>query len=402
VSKERRNRRRGDPPDEELAEEAALPMPEEESARQRIQGGGESERERQLHGLAVLSLFLHSTATIEEMMGALLDQAPTVTGAVLVYPLLLDRKRQMLRASILEGTNDKRLEAAMDAFQEDLTALEFPLLKNNNLDRILELGEVGIRDGFSVLFEGVLPEAQFLAAEETLGVKRLALVPMVVENEHLGMVCFAFDQGEVDVEALELLVGHLTLALRDQLVRDEVTRFSDVDPTTWVHNRRYLLRQLDSEIFRAGRYGRSLSLVALDIDDFAAFNQTYGQSMGDRLLRTVATTLAETVSPPEVVARLKDDDFAILLPETNRAAAVTTTTRLLANLAHVSVFSGSEDEAERVTASVAIVCFPEDAATPRGLLQQALSDLEAAKRDREGDRPERRRVDPEQRAAAAE
>ena len=401
MSKPWRNKRQDDePPDEEQVEEAAPPMPEEEPGRQRIQGGGESERERQLHGLAVLSLYLHSTATIEEMMGALLDQAPTVTGAVLVYPLLLDRKRQMLCASILEGTNDKRLEAAMDAFQEDLTALEFSLLRNNNLDRILELGEVSIRDGFSVLFEGVLPEEQFLAAEETLGVKRLALVPMVVENEHLGIVCFAFNQGEVDVEALELLVGHLTLALRDQLVRDEVTRFSDVDPTTWVHNRRYLMRQLDSEIFRAGRYGRSLSLVTLDIDGFGAFNQTYGQSMGDRLLRTVATTLAETVSPPEVVARLKDDDFAILLPETNRAAAVTTTTRLLANLAHVSVFSGADDEAEPVTASVAIVCFPEDAATPQGLLQQALSDLEAAKRDREGDRPDRRRIDSAPRAAA--
>ena len=369
----------------------------------RVAGGGESERERQLHGLAVLSLFLHSTATIEEMMSALLDQAPTVTGAVFVYPLLLDRKRQMLRAAILEGSTDQRFEAAMDAFQEDLTALEFSLLKNNNLFRMLELGEVAIRDGFSILFEGVLPEEQWKPAEETLGIKRLALVPMVVENEHLGIVAFAFDQDEVDIEALELLIGHLTLALRDQLVRDEFTRFSDVDPVTWVNNRRYLLRQLDSEIFRAGRYGRSLSLVALDIDGFSAFNATYGQSLGDRLLRTVAATLAETVSPPELVARLKDDDFAILLPETNRAAAVTTTTRLLANLAHVSVFSGSDETAEPVTASVAIVCFPEDANTPQTLLERAIADLESAKRDRAGDSgAERRRGDSMQRASGGD
>ena len=97
----------------------------------------ETERERQLHGLAVLSLFLHSTATIEEMIAMLLEQAPTVTGAVFVYPLLLERKRQLLRASALEGCNDSTLEAAMDAFQEDLTALEFSLVHNQDLYRVL-------------------------------------------------------------------------------------------------------------------------------------------------------------------------------------------------------------------------------------------------------------------------
>lgn len=368
------------------AEEEASP-PSAPAAAPRAEEREETERERQLHGLAVLSLFLHSTATIQEMMTTLLEQAPTVTGAVLVYPLLLERKRQLLRASVLEGSTDSRLEGAMDAFQEDLAALEFSLVQNAELYRILEDGEVTLRDSFAVLMEGVLPEEQWKAAEERLNVRKLALVPMVVENEPLGLVVFVFDQEQVDVEALELLVGHLTLALRDLLVRDEAVRFSDVDPVTWVHNRRYLMRALESEIVRAGRYGRGLSLVTLDIDGFSKFNATYGQSMGDRLLRTVAITLAETASPPEMVARIKDDDFAVLLPETNRATAVTTTTRLLASLARVSVFSGVDDEAEPVTVSVAIACFPEDASTPQALLDRALADLETAKRDRAGEQP---------------
>jgi len=342
----------------------------------------ESERERQLHGLAVLSLFLHSTATIEEMMSALMDQAPTVTGAFLVYPLMLERKRQLLRASVLEGQTDSRLEAAMDAFQEDLTALEFPLLQKQDLYRILEDGEVTVVDSFRVLMDGVLPEEQWKMGEEALQLHKLALVPMVVENEPLGLVAFAFNRDDVDTEALELLVGHLTLALRDLLVRDEAVRFSDVDPVTWVHNRRYLLQALQSEMVRAGRYGRGLSLVMIDIDGFTAFNETYGQSLGDRLLRNFATTLAETVSPPELVARIKDDDFAVLLPETNRATAVATTTRLLASLAQVSVFSAGDEAAEPITASVAIACFPDDAGTPHQLLERAQADLEVAKRDR--------------------
>ncbi len=364
----------------------ASPPSAETAARSPADQRAGTERERQLHGLTVLSLFLHSTATIEEMMSMLLEQAPTVTGAVLVYPLLLERKRQLLRASILEGSTDSRLQGAMDAFQEDLAALEFSLVHNQRLYRILEEGEVALADSFSILMEGVISEEQWKAAEEALHVQMLALVPMVVENELLGVVVFAFDRKEIDVEALELLVGHLTLALRDLLVRDEAVRFSDIDPVTWVHNRRYLMQALQNEMVRAGRYGRGLSLVVLDIDGFAQFNESYGQSMGDRLLRTFATTLAETVSPPELVARIKDDDFAVLLPETNRATAVTTTTRLLASLAHVSVFSSSDEEAEPITVSVAIACFPDDASTPHGLLERALGDLDVAKRDRADER----------------
>ncbi|MEX0787042.1 MAG: GGDEF domain-containing protein, partial [Dehalococcoidia bacterium] len=294
--------------------------------------------------------------------------------------------RQVLRASILEGLNDKRLDAAMDAFQEDLTALEYSLLHKEELTKLLDDGEVRVRDSLDVLMDEVLADEQWREGEKTLNIRKVALVPMVVENEPLGVVVFAFDRKDPDVEVLELLVGHLTLALRDLLVRDEAVRFSDIDGVTWVPNRRYLTRELENEIVRAGRYGRGLAVVALDIDGFGAFNETYGQSMGDRLLRTVATTLAEAVTPPELVARLKDDDFVVLLPETNRATAVTVTTRLLASLSNISVFSNGEEEAPPITLSVAIACFPEDADTPSRLLSRVLGDLERAKQDRPDDR----------------
>ena len=373
---------------------------EDDDAAQEGHAQAETERERQFHGLSLLSLFLHTTATAEEMISLLLEQAPSVTGAMLIYPLLLDRKRQLLRPSILEGCTDSRLETAMDAFQEDLVGLEFSLVQHDELYRILEDGEVALRDGFEVLMKGVLPEEQWKGAEKALGVRKLALVPMVVENEPLGLVVFAFDQDKIDVEVLELVVGHLTLALRDLLMRDEAGRFSDVDPVTWVNNRRYLMQTLKSEMVRAGRYGRPLSLVLLDIDHFTEFNATYGQTLGDRLLRVVGTTLSESVSLPELVARIKDDDFAVVLPETNRAAAVTIITRLLASLAQASVFSADDSEAQPVTVSVAIACFPEDGATPQTLLERAVADLEAAKQEQEKKEPEERHlVDPVARAA---
>ena len=84
---------------------------------------------------------------------------------------------------------------------------------------------------------------------------------------------------------LELAAGHCTLALKALMVGEETTRFGGIDPVTWAHSRGYFLETLEAEVMRARRFGRGLSLVFFDIDDFGEFNANYGHTLGDRLLR---------------------------------------------------------------------------------------------------------------------
>jgi diguanylate cyclase (GGDEF)-like protein len=339
-------------------------------------------REGRLFDLVILTLFLHSAGSISEMVGAFVEKAPSVTESIFVYPLVLDKKRDVLSASALEGLVEPHLERAMDAFQEDLTALELDLPVNHLRRLIIEQGEVNIRPSMAEFWEGVIPDEVVKAAEEKLGLRNYAFVPMLVEGEPYGLVVFGFDRNDIDAEIVELLVGHFTLSLRDIATQEDTARFNDIDPVTWVYNRRYIGEAIENELVRCGRYAKALSVVVLDLDDFGAFNAQYGQSMGDRLLRSAAVSLAEAVSPPEVVARLGNDEFAVLLPETNRAAAVSVTTRLLASLSQVSVF-GDDGSPEPLKASVAIVCFPEDGASAKDLLDSAVADIAQAKRERE-------------------
>jgi diguanylate cyclase (GGDEF)-like protein len=339
-------------------------------------------REGRLFDLVILSLFLHSAGSAGEMFGAFLDKAPPVTQSVFVYPLVLDKKRDVLTAAPLEGIVEPLLERAMDAFQEDLTAIEFDLPVNHFRRLVIEGGEVVIRTSMADFWDGVIPAETVRAAEESLGIKKVAIVPMLVEGELYGVVMFAFDNEQIDAEIVELLVGHFTLSLRDIATQESTARFNDIDPVTWVYNRRFVAEAIEAELIRCGRYAKTLSLVVLDLDDFGAFNAAYGQTMGDRLLRSAAVSLAEAVSPPEIVGRLGNDEYAVLLPETNRAAAVAVTTRLLASLSQVSVF-GEDGQPEPLKASVAIVCFPEDGTSAKDLLDSAEADLEQAKRERE-------------------
>jgi diguanylate cyclase (GGDEF)-like protein len=339
-------------------------------------------REGRLFDLVNLSLFLHSAGSTGEMMSAFLEKAPRVTESMFVYPMVLDKKRDTLTSAPLEGIVEERFEKAMDAFQEDLTAMELDLPVNHFRRLIIEGGEVVMRDSMVEFWEGVFEPERVIEAEQKLGIKKVAMVPMLVEGEPYGVVVFAFDHLKVDAEIVELLVGHFTLSLRDIATQEDTARFNDIDPVTWVHNRRFMSDAIEAELIRCGRYAKILSLVVLDIDDFGAFNTNYGQSMGDKLLRSAAVSLAEAVSPPEVVARIGADEYAVLLPETNRAAAVQVTTRLLASLSQVSIF-GADGSPEPLKASVAIVCFPEDGSSAKDLLDSASADLAQAKVERD-------------------
>jgi diguanylate cyclase (GGDEF)-like protein len=347
-----------------------------------LDGSRPEGREGRLFDLVILSLFLHSAGSQNEMIGAFIERAPAVTEAVFVYPLLLDKKRDVLTAGALEGIVEPRLERMMEAVQEDLTVIELDMPVSHFRRVIMEQGEVVLRESLAELFDGVIPAETWKDAERTLGIKKVALVPMLVEGEPYGVVAFAFDKTDIDAEIVELLVGHFTLSMRDIATQEDTARFNDIDPVTWVYNKRYITEAIEAELVRCGRYAKALSVVIIDLDEFGAFNAQYGQSLGDRLLRSAAVSLAEAISPPEIVARLKDDEFAVLLPETNRAAAVSVTTRLLASLSQVSVF-GDDGSPEPMKASVAIVCFPEDGTSAKDLLDNAMADLAQAKRERE-------------------
>lgn len=340
---------------------------------------------RRLHELNLLSLLLHSAGTTEEMMALFLERAPDITGAKIVYPLLLDRRRDVLHAKPLEGTNDPRLDQASLAFEAEMTQLEFPLYLRSTRRIVLEGGEVVLTSTVRDLAEDVLGRQSCESGQKRLDVKKLAMVPLVIGDEPLGLITFMFDHEDIDVEMLEMLAGHCMLALKAALDQNAAGRFGEVDEVTWLYNRRHFAEKLSEEITRARRYSRALSIVLFDIDGFSVFNESYGPTMGDKLLRSVAMTLATSLKEPELTARYGNDEFALLLPESNRASAVALASKLLAQIGQVTVFGGSGPP-EPVTASVAIACYPEDGSNREELLEAVEASLEEAKREKKDSR----------------
>lgn len=221
-----------------------------------------------------------------------------------------------------------------------------------------------------------------------------ASVKTAVEALQVGLADYLvkpFPSLEFVARSLAKVAETLSLRRRNRALLDELQAQKEEleglvarDPLTGLYNHGFFHETLERELGRSERHGLSVSVVAIDVDNLESINETRGHAAGDRLLHDLGAMLVghEPSADPkmavrkgDIAARYRDDEFALILPHTDRRGAAAKAEAIRAAIARCPF---DRIGVGQVTVSAGVATFPDDADGPDALMRAAEIALQAA------------------------
>lgn len=175
------------------------------------------------------------------------------------------------------------------------------------------------------------------------------------------------------------LAEQLSLALANLELRERLRNLAIRDGLTGLYNRRFLEEVLERELSRADRNGTKVAVALLDIDHFKTFNDSFGHSIGDEVLKRIAAYLVGTVRKTDVVCRYGGEEVVIVLPDCDVDRAGTVCEKLREGIGRLDL-SDARAGLPRVTVSIGVTVYPDLCADKGDLIDSADRAMYRAKR----------------------
>ncbi len=171
----------------------------------------------------------------------------------------------------------------------------------------------------------------------------------------MGLVC--------EISGLSHSFNHLLEAIEDY--NRQLEELSSNDPLTRLNNRWKFEQSINAQIQFAGRHGAPFSMLVFDLDHFGYINDVHGHPMGDLVLKEVAHVLRNGVRSQDIIARIGEDEFAVILPDTALQEGQVMADALCRAIAGME-FQTTKGPL-RVTASMGVVSYPMHGRTSESL-----------------------------------
>lgn len=187
--------------------------------------------------------------------------------------------------------------------------------------------------------------------------RSVAILPLFRHNQLTGSLNLAsFDPARfIDGTSTSLITrlsSILAVCIENAINNEKLKQLGLTDALTGIHNRRYFMERLEEEVVRSLRQDLPMSCLFIDIDHFKSFNDLYGHSVGDEVLRYVANIIKQQMRLSDVLARYGGEEFAVLLTNTDTNLSQEIAERIRASIADAMLSVDSLSEQLNVTVSI--------------------------------------------------
>ena len=320
--------------------------------------------------------------------------------------VVYDSAEAIVSITDLEGVGQRITDQAADILDVDHASLM--LLEGNQLvvkaargtrtdlvGRVLEVGQEGqeisgyvAREGKPVLIEDLAIDPVFGRNfnRESDMARSLVSVPLKIKDRVLGVLNVnhkrsgePFNSG--DLKLLMALASLAAISVENaRTYQNAIT-----DRLTSLYNYGYFREQLDKAVLQARELESTLCLLMFDIDHFKNFNDVNGHALANVALVGVASlcllnSRQKGDRVPDLVARYGGEEFMVMLSGITKEGARQTAERIRKRVENFKFEGGENQPMGKVTISIGVACYPEDATTADEMINQADQALYRAKR----------------------
>lgn len=199
-------------------------------------------------------------------------------------------------------------------FKEFMDSLK---IENLNINKLLDYIEMSAEKKDSISFD------TSIKFKNVIHYFNIEVTPMFNDDKYLGTIVLfrnttKYIKNLQMVKDYQLLLENnlekMTIDKQELLVRSAIMEnMSKVDALTDMYNHRTFQEYFDTIIEQVSRADRSLQLAILDIDDFKKINDTFGHSVGDIILKRIASKIKTMVTAEDITARYGGEEFAVIL-----------------------------------------------------------------------------------------
>lgn len=183
-----------------------------------------------------------------------------------------------------------------------------------------------------------------------------------------------------DIRILIMFANQAGLAIENSQLYEQTLIKSHTDSLTGLWNHGHFQYRLQEEINSTQKTKQSLSIIMADLDNFKIYNDTLGHQEGDKILKEVAQVLGVSARKQDSIYRYGGEEFVILLLQTSKTESCIIAERIRSAVEKYTFLHEEIFPNKKLTVSLGVATFPEDAAAKDLLLEHADKALYNAKR----------------------